>query len=124
MNKFDKIAERLGWERLYNTGVFISKKEDKNGYLTIAFPTATGYNNFDLNDEKISEGFVRHYIYSISCSNKFKPENKSWAIPLMIADYFAHKVDFDNEIIWAKKAMERNKNLTPEHFSLNIREQL
>ena len=125
MNRFDKIAEELGWKRLYkNITVFMSKSKDKDGYLSINFPCGKHFDDFNFNDERINKTFVNNLISKISCNNKFEESDKSWVVPMMIADYFAHREDYNNELIWAKKAMKENKELKPKHFSFTIREQL
>lgn len=117
MDRFDEIAFKLGWVRVYDDiGVFISNIKDKNGYYSINFPAAKGYEDFNLNHHNIDDKFVNDHINKICCSNKVKEENLDWAIPMLISDYFHHKEDSDNKHIWAEKAMKQNRNLKPEHF--------
>jgi len=108
----------LGWERIYSDKfIFMTKEADKDGYYTIAFSTCGSYDD---------EVYVTRdgFIGGVCCHNKFKKKNRKWAIPMLTADYYAHRRDFNNELIWARKAMKQNKNLTPEHFSKIIREKL
>lgn len=125
MNKFLKIAKEIGWEQIEeNILVFRSRDKDKNGYYSINFVTCSSYDNFDLNDERISKDFVKNYIMKICCSNKCKEENLNWVEPLIISDYFAHRLDYEKELIWAKKAMKENPKLNIEQFSKQIRTEL
>lgn len=97
--------------------MFITKNADKRGYFTIAFSTCSSYDD----DIYITRnGFLR----GVCCNTKFKEENKEWVTSMLTADYYAHRRDFDNELIWAQKAMKQNKELTPESFSKIIREKL
>ena len=124
MTKFDILLKELGWKRLYkNIGVYF-KNVDKDGYYTVAFSTDASYENFDLDDSRLDRKFVDRFIYVICCHTKFKKLNMKWIKSLLVSDYFAHRKDFKNELIWAKKAMKQNKELTPLQFSLNIRELL
>lgn len=124
MTKFDILLGELEWKRLYkNIGVYF-KGSDKNGYCTIAFPVDASYENFDLDDDKLDKEFVGSFIRAICCHSKFKKSNVKWITPLLVSDYFAHRRDFKNELVWAKKAMKQNIELTPSQFSINIREQL
>lgn len=124
MTKFNILLEELGWKRLYkNIGVYF-KDSDKNEYCTIAFSVDASYENFDLNDDRLDKEFVGSFIGVICCHSKFKKSKVKWITPLLVSDYFAHRRDFKNELIWAKKAMKKNKELTPLQFSINIREQL
>lgn len=123
MTKFDAIIKEFGYKRLYkNVNLFMSKKVDKNGYYTIAFPTYD-YSDFDLNDDRVTKEFVSGYIRAYCCHTKFKKDIKSNTYILM-ADYYAHRYNFKKELFWAKKAMKENRELTPKCFSSVIREKL
>ena len=120
--KFNKIAEELGWSRPNKDIFLFVKNEDANEYMTIAFPPATGYENFK--EEHVDKNFVINTIINICCHTKFKRDKYHFILPMLISDYFAHRYDFKNELIWAKKAMKEQPELTPKHFSATIREEL
>jgi hypothetical protein len=123
MTKFDKIVGKLGWERYReNIFLFVTKAEDSNGYLTCAFPAAEGYDNFDEN--KVDKQFVNDLIYKICSHTKFEAKNTKWVLPMLVSDYFAHRFDWDNELIWAKIAMKNNSKFTKKHFSHKIEDKL
>jgi hypothetical protein len=120
-SKFDKIALELGWSKP-NEEVPLWFREHKKGLLKAVFDINNNYDIFK-NHEKIDNDFVNHSL-NFCPSSIFKKENENWCIPLLSSDYFAHKNDFENELFWAKKAMEQNENLTPLQFSKQIRHRL
>jgi len=120
--KFNKIAEELGWTRPNKDVFLFVKEEDERGYMTVAFPPATGYDEFK--EEYVDEVFVNGILYKVCCHTKFKRDKYHFILPMLISDYFAHRYDFKNELIWAKKAMDEEPQLTPKSFSKIIREEL
>ena len=120
--KFNKIAEELGWTRPNKDIFLFVKEEDKNGYMTAAFPPAIGYDEFEK--KYVNERFVKDILYKICCHTKFKRDKYHFILPMLTADYFSHRSDFKNELIWAKKAMDEEPQLTPKSFSKIIREEL
>lgn len=123
MNKFDEIAKELGWTKPYKTVSLWYRNYKRDSEKLIAvFDINSTYDLFKNEirlDEKYVKGSLNFFPQSI-----FEKANKKWILPLLSSDYFAHRGDFKNELIWAKKAMKQNKKLTPLQFSLQIREQL
>lgn len=120
MNKFDKIALMLGWDKPYKS-IPLWCQEHKKG-IRACFDINYNYDRFK-DDIRIDVDFVKGSLNFYS-KTIFKKENSNWVIPMLVSDYFAHREDWDNELIWAKKAMKQNKKLTPLQFSVNIREKL
>jgi len=119
MSKFIEIAKELGWEQIEKgILVFKSTETDHNGYYSINFVAGDSYDNFDLDDDRITEEFVNNYITKIACCNKSTPKSLGWAEPMCISDYFAHRMNQENELKWAKRTIvenpEINKNIFPE----------
>lgn len=123
MKKFLKIALELGWEQV-EEGVMVFKKEDKEGYVNINFVTQGSYDNFDLSDERIDINFVNNYICKIGCCNKVNKTNLKWAIPLLISDYYGHRQNKAEEIVWAKKAIKVKPDLFPKAFPKYLADRL
>lgn len=115
MDKFLVVALNLGWKQVAKD-VMVFQKEDKDDYFNINFVTCGSYDNFDLDDERIDKEFVNNYLYKIGCCNKVKKSSLSWAIPLLISDYFGHRGDKPKEIEWAKKAIKIKGDLFPNSF--------
>jgi hypothetical protein len=125
MTHFDKLVEELGWERVYpDKFLFITKKKDNDDFHTIAFSTCASYDIGDLEDDRLNKKHIDRFLRAVCCHTKCKEESINWVIPLLTADYYAHRYDFANELIWAKKAMKENDKLTPMKFSSKIRERL
>jgi hypothetical protein len=123
MTKFNTILCKLGWER-YDDDVFlfVTKGTDIHGYITCAFPVSKDYEEF--NEENLDEQVVYNIIYNLCSHTKFKPDASSWVIPLLISDYFSQRMDWENGLVWAKKAMESNPKLTKEQFTHKIQDKL
>lgn len=125
MTHFDKLVEELGWKKLHTDKfMFIKKEKGRDDYHTLAFSTCSSYDIEDLEDVRLNKEAIDRFLRAVCCHTKCKEESLNWVIPLLTADYFAHRYDFENELVWAKKAMKENKELTPSQFSSKIREQL
>lgn len=123
MEKFLKIASDLGWEQV-ESNIMVFKKEDRDDYININFVTCESYDNFDLNDSRINKEFVNNYITKIGCCNKVKKCDLKWGIPLLISDYFGHRNKKDEELYWAKKAINMNPKLSAKMFSKDLIDKL
>ena len=121
MTKFDKYTEDLGWLKPYKD-VALWYQGHKDG-LRACFDINQTYDICSNNEEILTVEYVQGSL-NFFPKTIFSKRSKNWALPLLASDYFAHRRDFENELIWAKKAMKKNKKLTPLQFSLNIREQL
>jgi len=125
MTKFDKLVEEFGWKRLHpDRFMFIKNKKASDDFYTIAFSTCSSYDIEDLNDSRLNKKYIDNFLRAICCHTKSKEESLNWVIPLLTADYYSHRRNFENELVWAKKAMKENKELTPLQFLSRIREQL
>lgn len=116
MDKFFKVASKLGWKQVVK-GIMVFKKDGKDGYVNINFVTEKSYDNFNLNDKRIDEEFVNNYLCKIGCCNKVKKSYLEWAIPLLISDYFGHRFNISEQVFWAKKAIKIKPELFPNAFS-------
>lgn len=119
MTKFDKLTKKLGWIKPYED-VNLWYQPHKDG-LRACFDINKTFDMWLDNDDKLTieivQGNLNFFPKSI-----FKESSKNWVLPLLASDYFAHRQDFENELIWAKKAIEENSNLTSLQFSKVIRE--
>ena len=117
MNRFTDIALKLGWEQVQpGMMVFRTIKLRDTGTRLINFVTCKSYDNFDLDDPRITEEFVKNYILAIGCSNVYKQEFSKWVEPMMISDYFNHRGDRDKSGEWAEVAMANNSKLRQKDF--------
>lgn len=118
MTQFNKIAKDLGWIQPYEkVGLYYKEKDGNYLKAVIDIGNYSGMKNVD-------ELYVKNTLEKWFNKNIFEKENSDWVLPMLASDYFAQKADFENEIIWAKKAMKENNKLTPLQFSSKIREQL
>lgn len=111
MNKFDQYAKELGWKKPYKE-IPLFFREDDN-YLTVAFSIADVYESY--NKENISKEQTQRAI-SIFSHNKFKKNNRDWAIPLIASDYFTHKFDYVSAAKYAKKVIEIKPDISVASF--------
>ena len=122
MNKFDTIAEELGWAKPYKN-VALWYKNNKKGGLIATFDINKTCDIFIGNEDKLTVEYVQGSL-NFFPKTIFSRDSIKWVLPLLASDYFAHRLDFENELIWARKAMQENDKLTPLQFSKQIREQL
>lgn len=122
MVKFDKIVEELDWVKPYEN-VALWYKNNKSGGLKAVFDINKTCDIFINNEDKLTVEYVQGSL-NFFPKTVFSQDSMNWVLPLLASDYFAHREDFENELLWAKKAMKENKELTSLQFSLNIREQL
>ena len=122
MNKFDTIAEELGWAKPYKN-VALWYKNNKKGRLIATFDINKTCDIFIGNEDKLTVEYVQGSL-NFFPKTIFSRDSIKWVLPLLASDYFAHRLDFENELIWARKAMQENDKLTPLQFSKQIREQL
>jgi len=122
MKKFDNIVKDLGWTKPYEN-VALWYKDDKSGRLKAVFDINKTCDMVVGNEDKLTVEYVQGSL-NFFPKAIFNQDSVNWVLPLLASDYFAHREDFENELIWAKKAMKKNKELTPLQFSFNIREQL
>ena len=116
MTNFNKIALDLGWAIPYESvGVYYKYIDNDNIKAVIDIGDYSRMNEVDTD-------YVKNTLENHFNKNIFKKVNIYWCLPLLASDYFAHKADFENELIWAKKAMKENNKLTPLQFSNIIRE--
>jgi len=115
METFDaeSYLKSLGWERVYK-GIDLFRRRE-----FIAFPPVP----FDFST-LITEKYTRMFIYNICCHTIISEEDQHFGIPILVSDFFAHRGDMDNELIWATVAMKENPNIKPTMFSLKIRDKL
>jgi hypothetical protein len=125
MSKFIEIAKELGWEQIEKgILVFKSTETDRNGYYSINFVAGDSYDNFDLDDDRITEEFVNNYIKKIACCNKCTINRLNEVKPMIISDYFAHRMDRENELKWAKRTIVENPEINKNVFPESIRDLL
>jgi hypothetical protein len=120
MTKFDNFVSETTWIKPY-TKIPIWYQE-KTDYILCCFDINNNYDIFK-NDKRLTKEFVVGSL-NFYPKSKFKYTSKNWALPMLVSDYFAHKSDFKNELIWAKKAIKHNSNLTSLQFSFQIRDRL
>lgn len=121
-SKFDVIVEELGWNKPYNS-VALWYKDSKGGGLIATFDINKTCDVFIENDDKLTVEYVQGSL-NFFPKTVFSRDSIDWVLPLLASDYFAHREDFENELIWAKKAMKENNKLTSLQFSKQIRERL
>jgi hypothetical protein len=121
--RFLRIASELGWEQV-EEDVMVFKRASKDDYVDVNFVTCQSYDNFDLDDERIDSTFVNNYICKIGCCNKVKKEHIAWGIPLLISDYFGHRGNREEELLWAKKAVGVKLDLFPNAFPRHLADKL
>lgn len=115
MTNFNKIALDLGWTIPFeNVGLYYRYIDGEKIKAVIDIGNYNSMNKVDID-------FVNNTLEKHFNKNIFKKENINWCLSLLASDYFAHKADFDNELVWAKKAMKGNSKLTPLQFSSVIR---
>lgn len=115
MTNFNKITLDLGWTIPYeNVGLYYKYIDSDKIKAVIDIGNYSSMDSVDTD-------FVNNTLEKHFNKNIFKKENINWCLPLLASDYFAHKADFDNELFWAKKAINENNKLTPLQFSSAIR---
>lgn len=120
-NKFDKFAKELGWYQPYKN-IPLYTKADKNN-LKCVFDMNKRY--FQLcSASNLDIEYVDMYLDRWLSKNIYDIKDSKWIMPLLVADYYAHDFDWENEIKWAKKAIKINKEVTPKWFSSIIRDKL
>ena len=125
-NRFVEIAKELGWDQI-EEGILVFKKVSPiwvDTTYVISFVTDPSYDNFDPNGSEINTEFVSRYIERIGCTNFVRGEILAWKEAILVSDYFYHRRDFKNELIWARKAMKINPDLKPSRFSKTIEKDL
>jgi hypothetical protein len=121
MMKFDNLALELGWEKpfqeipLYTT---VNKKGKNECVFDIGHHYDTAKDDERLTLEHIKSLF-RFYPKTV-----FEDKDRDWVLPMLASDYYAHRFDWDNELVWAKISMDNNKELKPTCFSSKIRDKL
>lgn len=118
---FEDIVTELGWIKPYNN-VYLWYTNYKDG-LRACFDINRTLDTWSGHEDKLNIEIVKGSL-NFFPKTVFNEDSKSWVLPLLASDYFAHREDYENELVWAKKAMKNNSKLTPLQFSQKIRERL
>jgi len=101
-NKFDTIAEELGWNKPYNN-VALWYKNSKKSELIATFDINKTCDMFIGNEDKLTIEYIQGSL-NFFPKTIFSRDSIKWILPLLASDYFSHREDFENELIWAKKS--------------------
>lgn len=121
MEKFDNIVEQLGWIKPYSE-IDLWYREGGEWY-TCVFEMADMVSSTRKFEELLTEDVVRRTIESLP-TTKFKEKNIEWILPMLVADYFWHKRDFEQELKWAQTAIDKNSKIEKTAFSKYVEERL
>lgn len=121
MSKFDDLAADLGWIKPYSD-IHLWYRPSSDLY-TAVFYMADIYESYVVTEELLTSDIVGKGL-EIMPTTKFKKESLDWVVPMLISDYFYHKRDFENELIWAKKTIQINPKINVNSFSSRIQDKL
>jgi hypothetical protein len=122
MNVFDKITKELGWKKPFKKIPLYTKSQSDDCDRCV-FDINNTYDIFK-DDMRVDENFVKDSINSYFPSTIYKKDDSKWVLFMLASDYYAHKFDWNNELIWAKKAIKVNNKLSAKNFSNKIKDKL
>lgn len=96
MNDFDKICIKLGYKKPYEEIPLFLKERDN--YYNIAVFDVENY----YTDDPITEDQVKN-ILNFYPRSVYKKESEENILPRLVADYYAYRYDWANELKWREK---------------------